>query len=412
MPFSTTSIQARELVAEECLSRSWAPVFLLLLSLASMAWSVQAAELRIGNAHGYPGDTVELLLSLQGDGATVSANFLIERSYVADFSSSPATLLAPGVSCTVEGSRFRVIWNGAANNSLIDICIIRMTIRNSLLSNPSIFGHFAQCRDANHVDQACSIASGHIDAVHEFERSFIVVLREPPAAPSLQEVVDFDYTDSSTTAPLGFVDAVRPERVSGGTNWLQTAYAQWILANPQSPISLLTQRGARFTFTTLEQREQALALARTDPAVRDIVAVLGLAGPKLTYPVIPRENQPFGLYLVGPVCPNIGISTPESRSIDIVGNQIEIILHYDSTQVCPTLPPGYSTAVVQIPGVAAGTYTVNIETASGQRSFPLVVHSANLAIAAPTQIPSPDVHLWLIFGVLILAVWRFSTQAD
>ncbi len=93
----------------------------MLLLLTSAAWSVRAAELRIGSAQGYPGDTVEIMLSLQGDGATVSANFLIEPSWVANFANIPATVLAPGVTCTIEGSRFRVIWNGSANTSLVDI---------------------------------------------------------------------------------------------------------------------------------------------------------------------------------------------------------------------------------------------------------------------------------------------------
>ncbi len=271
--------------------------------------------------------------------------------------------------------------------------------------NQAIFGRFQQCLDAALVERPCSIARGHIDVIHEIDRAFIAVLRDPPAAPSLQEVVDFDYADASATPPLGFVDAVRPQYVRASTLSMHAEYGAWLLENPNSPITRLHERGARFTFTTLEERAQALAAARNDPAVRDIVEVLGLAGPERTYPVLPRENQPFGLYLVGPGCPLIDIATPASRSVEIVGQQIGIVLDsYYPGQVCfGVAHPGYSTAVVQIPGLGAGTYTVNIETAADSRTMELVVHPSDGAIAAPRQVPISDVRVWLILGVLILA---------
>ncbi|MGQ0800552.1 MAG: hypothetical protein ACT4NL_10640, partial [Pseudomarimonas sp.] len=394
----------------KCRSRPWAALLARLL-LATTALSAQAAELRIGDSRGYPGDTVEITLSLQGDGVTTSANFLIERSWSAAFSSTPATVLVPGVSCGVEGERFRVISNVTATTSLVDICVMRMTIHTfDQPINPFVFGQSQQCRDANQAPQPCSIARGYIDVIHEFERSFIAVLRDPPAAPSLQEVVDFNYGNTGATPPLGFVDAVRPQYVRKNAFFPQSAYGQWILANPQSPIARLHQRGARFTFTTLEQREQALAAARSDPAVHDIVDTLGLVGPEPSYPALLRENEPFGVYLLGASCPSITIATPESRSIEIDGNTIDIVLQVNPNQVCLGLPPsGNSSAVIQIPGLAAGTYTANIRGGSLRRSIELVVHPAGLASTEPSQIPNPDLRLWLVLGVLILAFWRFST---
>lgn len=385
---------------------------MLLLVLASSAWSVRAAELRIGNAHGYPGDTVELTISLQGDGATVSAEFSIARGYVANFASPPATVLAPGVTCAIENQRLRVVWSGSANTDLVDICTLRMTIYDDEdpRFNPSVFGSAVHCLDRANVVQPCSIASGRIDVVYEIERSFIAVLNDPPSAPTMQEVVGFDYSDTAATPPLQFVDAIRPEYVRASHLSLLHDYGPWLLENPQSPITQLDQRGARFTFATLEQREQALASARKDPAVREIVESLGLIGPKRTYPVLPRENQPFGLYLVGFSCPLIDIATPVSRSIEVVGNQIEIVLDsYYPDQACfAVLPDGYSGAIVEIPGLAAGAYDVSIQTADGPWSMELVVYPSNSATSAPSQVPNSDVKYWLIIGVLILAASRLS----
>ena len=404
--------RARKFRSAGILRGIWAPVVLLLV-LASSAWSACAAELRIGNAHGYPGDTVELTLSLQGDGATVSADFLIARGYVANFASPPATPLAPGATCTIEDQGLRVVWNGSANTDLVDICVLRMTIfGQDPRFNQSIFGNPQHCLDAGHVEQPCSIDNGYIDVVYEIERSFIAVLNDPPAAPSLQEVVDFDYADTTATPPVQFVDAVRPEYVRASNLQWTAEYGPWLLENPQSPITRLDQRGARFTFTTLEQREQALVAARNDPAVREIVESLSLIGPEQTYPVLPRENQPFGLYLVGFSCPRIDIATPVSRSIEVVGSQIEIVLEsYPPDQLCfGVLLPGYSGAIVEVPALPAGTYNVGIQTAAGHWNMELVVYPSSSATTAPSQIPNPDVKYWLILGVVILAVWRFSTQ--
>lgn len=387
---------------------------LLLVLLASTATSALAAELRIGTAQGYPGDTVELTLSLQGDGATVSAEFLIRRNYVAHYASPPATVLAPGVTCNLEHESLRVTWNGSASTELMELCELRMTIHGEdPRLNPSIFGEPRHCLDAGNTEQPCSIVRGHIDVVHEIERSFIAVLREPPAAPSLQEVVAFDYSDTSATPPLRFTDTVRPEYVRAGNLSRATEYGPWLLDNPQSPITRLDERGARFTFATLEQRAQALASARRDPAVREIVESLNLVGPSQTYPVRPRENQPFGLYLVGFSCPAIDIATPESRSVEVVGSRIEIVLEsYDPEQLCfGVLLPGHTGAIVEVPGLPAGTYSVGIQTAGGRQTMELVVYPASAATSAPTPVPVPDARWWLILGVLMLGARKLAHPA-
>jgi len=406
-----------------------APLHLPTLSRESLRWPARAAlvalllaislvpahsaELRIGTAQGNPGDTVDILLSLQGDGATVSANFLLERSWVARYADIPATVLAPGVSCQLDGSRFRATWDGSANTDLVDICIIRMTIHegdNSLPMNPIVFGHSQECRDANNGPQECSIADGRIDVFYDYVRSFIVVLHDPPSAPTVQEVAGFDYADTNKTAPLSFADAVRPEsvRAIGYHSLGVSPFSQWLMANPYSPITLLHNRGVRFTYASMEVRAQALALARRDTAIRDIVEDLGLAGPILTYPVRPLEHQPFGLFLIGAPCPHIMIPTPDSRTIEIIDNHITITLHTYPQTGCPgVMIPGYSAAIVEIPGLAAGTYSLS--RAGSPWSIPIVVHAADHSITAPSIIPNPDVRLWLILGVLLLAAWRFQS---
>lgn len=393
----------------------WAAILLILmLLLASSLGSARAAELRIGNAQGYPGDTVDIKLSLQGDGATVSASFFIERSWVADFTSAPATLLSPGATCAREGSGLRVSWIGGANTDLVDLCVVRMKIYNGdPRFNPAIFGAPRFCFDAANLPQPCSVVRGSIDVIYETERSFIAVLHDPPRAPSLKDVVDFDYSDVDATPLLAFTRSVRPQYALRTTHSSSTAYRQWLGDNPQSPISRLEERGARFTFGTLEQRDQALQAARSDPAVREIVESLGLAGPALTYPVQPRENQPFALYLVGPGCPLIYIATPDSRSIETVGQQVQITLDplYPDQLCFAVAYPGYSTAVVQIPGLAAGTYDIRVDTPAGEYSLEVVVAQGSVFVPAPTQIPNPDVPMWLILGVLMLAFGGFSTRA-
>lgn len=405
---------AAQNLAKELTPASWRwPAWVVLVALL-MAFSIvpaHSAELRIGTAQGNPGDTVEIMLSLQGDGTTVSASFLLDHSYVADYSNIPATVLASGVTCQKQGSLFRVTWSGAANSSLTDLCIIRMTIRElDQPYNGALFGQSQQCLDLGNYPQECSVERGHIEVIYGFLRSFIGVLRDPPHAPAIQELVGFDYSNTGATAPLGFLDTVRPERVSGGTIWPQSSYGQWVLANPQSPISLLATHGVRFTFSSLEQRAQALALARHDPAFRDIVEDLTHVGPRLTYPAPPRESQPFGLFIAGPACPHISIDTPESRTIEIDGNRIDINLHDNKGQVCGTQPPGFSAAVVQIPGLAAGIYNVHVETAAWPQFFLIVVHPADLSITSPSIIPNPDVRVWLILGVLLLAAWRLRER--
>ncbi|MCB1553871.1 MAG: hypothetical protein KDJ14_08690 [Xanthomonadales bacterium] len=389
-------------------------LMLLLLVLASTAWSSHAAELRIGSAQGYPGDTIELSIALQGDGQTTLADFYIEHSYVAHYAQPAATVLAPRTTCRVEGLRFRVIWNDSPNTDLVQLCTLRLTIYEYEGSGPisAVFGAPRICLNATSDAQPCSVVNGHIDVIYEIERSFIAVLKDPPDAPSLQEVVDFDYSDANATPPLRFVDTVRPEYVRASLLQWGTEYGPWLLAHPESPITQLHERGARFTFATPEQREQALASARSDPAVRDIVETLSHVGPKHTYPVLPRENQPFGLYLVGPYCPAIEIATPESRSIEVVGNQIEITLDpYNPGQACLGVsPPGFSGAVVDMPGLPAGTYDVGVDYLGYQWHIELVIYPSAPAIPAPSQVPNPNVPWWLAIGVLILAAWRFSNQ--
>ncbi|MCB1553471.1 MAG: hypothetical protein KDJ14_06645 [Xanthomonadales bacterium] len=306
-----------------------------------------------------------------------------------------------------------MIWDGTPNTDLVQLCTLRLTIYTyeEPRSNPAISGAPQLCLDAAHEYHSCTFVNGHVDVIYEIERSFIAVLGDPPTAPTLQEVVDFDYADPGATPPLGFVDGVRPQYVRASLIEWGTEYGPWLLEHPQSPIAQLHARGARFTFATLAERAQALASARNDPAVRDIVETLSLIGPKQTYPVLPRENEPFGLYLVGFSCPVIDIANPESRTIEVVGNQIEIDLDpYYPDQACfGVLLPGYSAAIVDMPGLPAGTYNVGIEYLGNRWNEELVIHPTLPASTAPTEIPNPDVRWWLVLGVLILAFRRFST---
>ena len=203
------TVRAHEHAPEKIPSKLWAAL-LLLLWLASHASTSSAAELRIGSATGYPGDTVELTVSLQGDGETAFADFLIEHSRVAHYASPAATSVAPRATCRVEGSRFRVIWDGTPNTDLVQLCTLRLTIYTyeEPRSNPAISGAPQLCLDAAHEYHSCTFVNGHVDVIYEIERSFIAVLGDPPTAPTLQEVVDFDYADPGATPPLGFVDGV------------------------------------------------------------------------------------------------------------------------------------------------------------------------------------------------------------
>lgn len=375
------------------------------VSILLSTLQAQAAELRISDATGYPGDTISITFSLQGDGITSQATFGIE-SYVLNLWQSSITQQATGASCQIgtygSPSPLNVAWNGSPRTDLIDLCTIEvdLTYADSIINN-LVFARSQQCLDGSSVPTGCAAQASSIRVLDSYALSFIVVLNESPFSPPLSNVVSFDYNNTATSAPLAFADAPRPRTARRELDAIPgSTLDQWFRDNPSSPLTRLHDYAARFIYERIEQRDAAIAAARRDPTVREVIDRVGPSGPTSTYPAMLRAGQPFGLFLLGLSCPPLWIETPGSRDITIDGFAIHLGLHTDTGGVCPGVPaPGYTYAIVSMPGLPAGQYTVHLST-GGQRTLD-VLGAASLP-PHTKPIPLDDVPLWVLLGVVVI----------
>jgi len=385
----------------------------LAISILLSTLQAQAAEMRVSDATGYPGDTISITFSLQGDGTTSQAQFGV-ASYVVNLWQSSITQQATGASCQVgtygSAAPLNVAWSGSPRTDLIDLCTVEvdLTYADSIINN-GVFARSQQCLDGSNVPTACTVQAGSIRVLDSYALSFIVVLNESPLSPPLSNVVSFDYSNAAASAPLAFADAPRPSTVRRELDSIPgSTLDQWFRDNPSSPLTRLHDYAARFTYERIEQRDAAIAAAQRDPAVREVIDRVGPSGPTSTYPATLREGQPFGLFLLGLSCPPLWIETPDSRDITIDGFSIDLGLHTDTSGVCPGVPaPGYTHAIVSMPGLPAGQYTVHLST-GGQLT--LYVLGAVPPPPSISPIPLDTVPLWLLLGVVIIVTAKRHLQ--
>lgn len=260
-----------------------------LLALASTCAS--AATWTVSNATAVPGQTVQIALSLGGDGTTEAAE--IDLAFDEARLSLPVAggeipganvsgQCARSTSKTVTALIFSV--GGALPVGPTVVCNIPFTVRPTARGGRiALRASSKECATSTGA-ASCVVAAGWVDvlgnqqaaynAPEEIETTSLVMLLKPEG-PAVRELVAFDFRGEGTRAPL---EGLRQGVVSvRGPNTYPAAgdYLARIERKPESP-EAEAERYVTVTFESREARENALKLLLRDVAVESVERVVVL----------------------------------------------------------------------------------------------------------------------------------------
>ena len=265
------------------------------------------------------------------------------------------------------------------------------------------------CLDVNAAALPCEGRTGtlFIDGPPTVaERSFLVLPHAPPRGPTGEVIDAFDPADPASPLPLQAFASPRPMGMR--TNWRGSENELYFQRANVAALSMLN--AMYVTYASIGERDAGLALARNDPGVGAVFPDGGMP-PLYLYPELPRARQPLALYLLTGICEPYYTDDPDDREIEISGNTVLVYLPTDNDNLCGVPPPGSYAHILNLPGLAAGDYTLRVlsrpmypgDEVEDRYVFDFTVAQGVPTMAQPREIPGPAIG-WLIALALGLCV--------
>ena len=271
----------------------------------------------------------------------------------------------------------------------------------------------ASCADANAAPVPCQGLPGtlFIDGPPTLrERGFLMLPHAPPRGPSPAVIDAFDPADASSPAPVRSLATPRPIRVQRRGR-----------GAPDAPLANRAVQSIRnamtVTYASIGERNAALDAVSADPAVAAVFPAGGLPHVYL-HPPHPRAREPLALYVETGICESFLTDHPDDREVEISGSDVLVYLPNGNDVLCGVPPPGVLPHLLNLPGLAAGDYTLRVR---GRPYYPgddeedlhtlqFTVAPGTVATTEPRQIPGPALG-WLVllgFGLCLSARGRVT----